>query len=61
MTRKEEQIALVLLGRGADPHVRTHRQRSALHEAAYENLPEALQMLLAYGADVNAKVACLGR
>ena len=55
----EEEIALMLMGRGADPMVRNPKQRSALHAAAYGNLPEALQMLIANGADVNAKVGAL--
>ena len=46
----------MLLSRGADPLVQNKKQRSAVHAAAYSNLPEALQMLIAYGADVNAKV-----
>ena len=46
----------MLLGRGADPLVQNKKQRSAVHAAAYSNLSEALQMLIACGADVNAKV-----
>jgi ankyrin repeat protein len=54
--RRHEETAMILLQRGADPNLKTDKKRTALHDAAYENLTQAVQMLIALGADVNAKV-----
>lgn len=49
-------MALFLLEKGADPHLRNNKKRNAIHLAAYHNMPEAIKALVLKGADVNAKV-----
>lgn len=54
--RQEEEIAVQLLGMGADVSVQNNKQRTPLHNAAYNNMIQTLQLLLCMEADVNVKV-----
>lgn len=54
---KKESVALFLLEKGADPHLRNSKQRNFVHLAAYNNQADIIKMLAQKGADVNAKVS----
>ncbi|KAK7496799.1 hypothetical protein BaRGS_00012008, partial [Batillaria attramentaria] len=51
---EQEQAAILLIDHGANIHYRSGRQRTPLHMAAFNNLSQALQILILKGADVNA-------
>ena len=54
--RKHEEIAELLLERGADPTFVNEKLHSYFHLAAVSNLPRVITALAARGADVNAQV-----
>ncbi|KAL6804820.1 ankyrin repeat-containing domain protein [Trichoderma sp. SZMC 28013] len=53
LDKSEEILAKVLLAAGADPNVRTDKGNTPMHIANPEK-PQLLDMLVEYGADVNA-------
>lgn len=55
--RKEENICILLIERGADVRVVDGLDRSYMHIAATYDLPNVIGVLAARGADVNARVS----
>lgn len=53
---KRENICSLLIDRGADLTYTDPRGMSYLHCAAYQDLPTVINILTAYGVDINPKV-----